>query len=719
MTATDYRDLDAMVLEQFDSRYPEPSAPAEVEAIETLYGRSLPDDVRRMVSADRPEALDPTPRELLKEAHPFEALILRVQEFQDTAALLFPLTSTVYVAGDLLGFVPPDLTRPTVPFFGWATDGCAYDIPSFLRTSLANHVLHQGDDEGAEELMAPIWGRVRESAQLAEFFEELDALDAPDRLWEAWGDKPVLANAENLDLVASHMRALFIAFALGRGVFQKFDRGQLDWMPDKPLADPLFANDMAGQLYWLWRSWLLSEDDALDKVVQATAAAKSPLVQDSRRIISELRAGRQHVGGIDYQALRRDISVWARDADAFERDSRTKERVGLQARLEPSEHGIALESSVWPLEGVAVEGTESEATRIEVSVTRETEGEWCVQQHRRPGDAQRVRSELPAPPEAVGAIPQGVSFATLHPDKARVLVQGTTLREESGEQVGALLEHRVDEGTWRVIAQLNKVTWGMWLDDTRWVVRAEETFHFLEMESDRVAPNIDTVECKQPRFFVLPDLGVIITYGSSDLANGRPVDHPGAPWVRVIAWSQHRLEQIAAFPIDAVALVAERDGERWRVGLVSSDRTVAWEITGLTKGVRAWRSATQQAEEASDAKRKYFGKITVERVVHALNTFHGTDFSQAHQTHFSHAYSSALEQARADESVRKAAHDAPSAMAFAPAFKGIFVTALMSGDPSLLDFSLRVTRLDPDLAAIGVRTVVEAAWDALRNSPAN
>lgn len=712
---TDYGDLPAPIRQAFEQAHPstdDPGVAEEVAALEKLFGREMPDEIARMIELERHEALTPTPRELVREERPFEALILRAQELEDCVPLLFPLTNSVYLQrfegwADLLCNVAFAEGRPAMPFVGWRQDAWAYDVPSFLRVAAARTAFEEGREDEIEELLAPVWGRVGSNEYLQELFYFLEDEGLLESLDEAWGDRPMLR--PNLAQWWRHERALFLGFAL-MGKYRRPESGAFDNDPEKVLAHPQLLRSLGGQLETLCRAWFLESDDFLDRALAATADSPSLLVQDAHRLFSEVRDGRREVGRVDLHAAREQYPLWVKDEQAYQRHRRTLRRAELEAELKPSEHGIELVRADWPLSGEV-------ATTAEPPPARSVA--WDPQTLELVVNGQS--RTLPKPPEEARLyLATYQPKATLSPSGKRLVVDATHNRPTSDgrsrENAPVLVEHDLEAGTWRVLTNAKDAQWYTAIDDDRWVYRDGETAYLLRDVGETFADATYTATLGQPKSFCIPELGVLFAYGALDLVNGRPTDDRGAPWVRIIGFWRERLAQVAAFPIDAQELAAEQVDGKWRVGLISADRAVAWEVRGLEAGAAAWRAASQEAEAAEREKREAFGEITIYNAVEALNTFVGTEYGPEIQEGVTKVFAEIVETLRADEAIVTAAKQADQASDFVGHVKGPFANGLMKSGlgPAFMDFAVKATMMNPQMAEVVVRAATSSAWKALR-----
>lgn len=712
---TDYGDVPAPIVKAFEDAFPvstDAGVLEEIAALEKLFGREMPEELSRMIELDRHEALSPTPRDLVREEKPFEALILRAQEMNDCVPLLFPLTNVVYLRrfegwADLLCNVLNAADQPARPFVGWRQGAWAADMPSFLRVAAARTAYNEERDDAIEELLAPVWGRLGRNDHLADLFAFVEQQGIAARLDAAWGDRPRFG--ERLSLFWRHERALFFGFAL-MGKYRHPEKGAFDNDPAPILANADFLRNLGGQIETLCRAWFLESDDFLSRALAATANSPSLLVRDAHRLFTELRAGRRTVGSVDLHDARDSYKLWIKDEEAYRRHQRSVRRAELEAKLAPSEHGIALVRADWPLAGKVATTPEPPPAR---SVT------WNGQALELTVDD--ATKTLPKPPESTGLF-LGLMNAkyTLSPSGKRLVVDATQNRAtkdgKSRENAQVLAEHDLEVGTWRVLTDAAGGAWYAAFEEDRWIYRDANTVYLLRDTGETFADATYTAPFGQPKSFCIPELGVLFAYGSLDLANGRPVDDRGAPWVRVIGFWRDRVGQIASFAIDAEDVVAEKVDGKWRVGLVSGDRAVGWELRGLEAGVEAWRRASQETEAAERAKREAFGEITIHNAIDAVNTFIGTRYAPEIQDGVTKVYDKMLDGLRADEAIVRAAKDAKQALDFVDHVKGPFAKGLMESGlgPVFVNFAVEATMLNPKVADVIVRAATTSAWKALR-----
>jgi hypothetical protein len=713
---TDYGDLPGSVIEAFEAAFPEsddPGIAAEIEALEQLFGREMPREVARVLELPRHEALSPTPTQLVAQERPFEALILRAQQLEDCVSLLFPLTNSVYLRrfegwADLLCNVSFAEGRPAMPFVGWRQDAWAYDLPSFLRIAAARTAFEEGTISGIEELLAPVWGRVGPNDHLRELFYFLEDEGIAARLDHAWGDRPRLR--PSLAQWWRHERALFFGFAF-IGKYRHPERTAFDNDPEETLRHPQLLRSLGGQLEILCRGWLLEDDAFVERALAATAQSPSVLVRDAHRLFTELRDGRATVGSVDLRRARDTYGMWVRDEQAWLRAKRSTRRAELEAQLEASADGIELVRADWPLAVEVVTASEVPAPR---SVAWKPETLELVVD----GEARTLRP----PAEELGLyLALHDAKTTLSPSGRTLVVDATQTRPtadgRSRENAAVLALHDVDAGTWRVLTNAKGGEWLLAIDDDRWIYRDRETVYLLRDTGETFADATYTATSGQPKSLCIPELGVLVAYGSPDLANGRPVDDRGAPWVRVVGFWRERVGEVAAFPIDAVEIAAQQVDGQWRVGLISADREVAWEIRGLAAAVAAWRERSRAAAEAERAQREAFGPITIYNAIEALDTFVGTTFGHEIQAGVSRVFDEMLERLRGDEAIVAAAKATDSAADFVGHIKGPFATALMASGlgPVFMDFAVRATILDPRIAEVVVQAATQTGWDRLRS----
>jgi hypothetical protein len=704
--------IDAEVWTQFVAAYPEVG---DVSALEQLYGRSFGEDLARLVTAEVPDPIGPSPSVLVGADNTFEALMLRVQEVGDTISMLLPLTGTIYVrsvwVGDLLVHVAPGAATPLTPFVGWLSEPWTRDLVSAMRLMDALPLFfQQGDDEGAFERLAPIWERVGQPEKLRRFYDDLAARGLLDRLTAAAADRPrSWDGVEPGVLPRRHKRGLFIAFAVGKGEFGHFDPADLPRTPDADLASPSFLADVHAQLYWLWRCWLLEEVEALHRVREALAGSTSRLVLDALRLQREVDEGRAEVGDLDLHEVRAKISRYARDPEAPERDYRAATRRGLADALTPSPYGVELRSADWPLAQTPVAATPDPWSHAASGV----EAEYVTID-----DAKKLRVVAPgrdAPwlvsmpdPYAVGQ-----PFSPVAVDALRaVAVVNATCRSATG-WTGCLMSCDLNTGAWRKYSDLRGAKWLRNVADNHWLADDGESLYELR---DIGGPEADFtgVFHGQSRYLPLPGHDAILTFGKNDLARGRPLTDNRGPRVKVIAWWDGGLVEVASFGIDG-AEVAIREGGSTTVGLIDSDRSMAWEVVGLESGIAAAIAAAKTRAEEERAAAEAFGEITVDRIVEALNTLRGQAFTPAAQALISSCFAEALAEAEADEAIVAAARAAPTHLHFAKDFKGLLVKRLARGfaDPATADFVVRATT-HARVAEIAMGCTVLEAWRRLR-----
>ena len=714
---TDYGDLPRSVIAAFEEAFPETddaAIAAEVSALERLFGREMPGEIARVIELQRHDVLSPTPAQLVAEARPFEALILRAQQLGDCVPLLFPLTNSVYLRrfegwADLLCNVSFAEGRPAMPFVGWRQDAWAYDLPSFLRIAAARTAFEAGDVRAIEELLAPVWGRVGPNGYLQELFYFLDDEGIAARLDGAWGDRPRLR--PSLAQWWRHERALFFGFAL-MGKYRHPERTAFDNDPEQIFQHPQLLRSVGGQLEILCRGWLLEDDAFLERALAATAQSPSLLVRDAHRLFTELRDGRTTVGSVDLRRARETYGVWVRDEQAYQRSKRATRRAELEAQLEASADGIELVRADWPLAVDVVTTPEIPAYRSVV---------WKPDTLELVVDGEARTLPRPAD-EACLYLATYEPKATLSPSGRTLVVDATQNRPtadgRSRENAPVLAVHDLDAGTWRVLTNAKDGEWVLATDDDRWIYRDRETVYLLRDTGETFADATYTAAFGQSKSLCIPELGVLVAYGSADLANGRPVDDRGAPWVRIVGFWRERVGEVAAFPIDAIEIAAHQVDGQWRVGLISADRDVAWEIRGLAAGVAAWRERSQAEEAAERAQREAFGPITIHNAIDALNTFVGTDYGPEIQDGVSKVFEEMLEKLRADEAIVAAAKATDDATDFVGHIKGPFAAALMEAGlgPAFMDFALHATILDPRIAEVVVRAATHTAWDRLRSN---
>ncbi len=604
---TDYRDLAPDVIDAFEKAFPrseDPAVLAEVRALEVLFGCSMPEEVTRFLETERSELFDPSPVGLAAMEHPFEALILRAQEMDDTAAVLFPLTGSLFLRGvggvEILGHVTGKPGEPVSPFCGWRNEKWAYDLPSFNQLTLAlKTFLYVEDDYGdedededddedeprvgrqAEALLAPIWGRVHRTQWTENMFEAIDDTEVEERLDAGVDDAQDLR--PQLSQWWRHERCLTLGFAL-IGKFRSPQTDAFAHVPWETLEHPDFSADLGAQMNLLWRGWFLNEETLLERTMAATATSPSRLVQDARRLISELLEGRTMIGSVDMHHARNNYKTWVDDPSAYERVQRSARRAALEACVEPSPQGIELVRALWPLHGpVTTEPralppghTWDAATRL-LTVTTD-------------GLAREVVLAAPTEGQAI-VLDRPASSSGLSPSGRRFVCEASTSRQGPGGAVYpgvGLAEYNFDTQAWRVLADVGELRYVAYVDEDRWVVHNRDHTYLLS-DVDGVIETGEPAFVGQPNTFHIPELEVLIAYGKTDLVRGRSPGDLKSPWIRVYGYTRDRLACIAGFPLDGVELVAKQTDGAWSVGLVSADREVAWEFRGLGTGAKAWR----------------------------------------------------------------------------------------------------------------------------------
>ncbi len=608
---TDYLGLSPDVIQAFEEASPlseDPEVAAEIRALETLFGCPMPEEVSRVLETERSELFDPSPCELAELEHPFEALILRAQEMDDTAAVLFPLTGSIFLHGvggvELLGHVTGTPGQPVMPFAGWRREMWAYDLPSFKAlTSALKVFLYVEDDYGddddddedeyqeprvgrqAEALLKPVWGRVQRTEWTENMFDAIDSTEVEDRLDEAASEVPDLR--PQLTQWWRHERCLLLGFGL-IGKFRPPETDAFAQVPWGALDHPHFLTNLGAQMNLLWRGWFLDEEDLLERTMAATEASPSRLVQDARRLISELLDGRTMIGSVDMQEARANYKTWIDDPSAYERAQRTKRRTALEGCLEPSPTGIELVRAQWPLHEAATN-----------TKTAEPAGHTWDPQTRT-----LIVTNSDGPSTKVLAAPkESQSFGLTHPDAktglspsgSRFACLASIVRLGPGGQaypgVG-LVEYDFATEAWRKISDADNLRYFAYVDEDRWVVHGND-YTYLLSDVDGEIKTGDPAFTGQPHTFHIPQLGVLIAYGKTDLVEGRDPGDLKSPWIRVYGTSRDRLSSIAGFPVDGVELVAKQTEGVWSVGLVSADREVAWELRNLEGGTEAWRQASE------------------------------------------------------------------------------------------------------------------------------
>lgn len=720
---TDYLGLSTDVLQAFEEAYPvseDTGIRAEIEALEALFGCPMPEEVGRFLQVERSELFDPSPVELATLDHPFEALILRAQEMDDTANLLFPLTGSIYLRNlggiEMLGHVTGISGRPVMPFAGWRNEKWAFDLPSLhsLVTALKTFLFGQDsyEDDGdyqrvmgpkAEALLAPVWGRVQPTQWTQNMFDAIEDCEALSRLDAGLTEQEDLRG--KLSQWWRHERALLLGFGL-IGKFRAPEPEAFAKIPWKVLDQEHFVQNLAAQMVLLWRGWFLNEEDLLERTMDATESSRSMLVQDARRLIGELLDGRQSIGTVDMQEARANYGAWVKDPGAYRTFQRARRRTELEREMEPTPFGIELTRADWPLQEAAKSAGDSDSANHAWNAETRT---------------LTVGSEtltLPAPDESLRLyLARANSCTALSPsaDRFSCVASWNRLPSEGGGNVPVIAEFDRGTGSWRVLAQTQRLHWFAYLDEDRWLVYDKDELCLLRDLGDEINTT-PALFAGQPHRFHIPELQVLIAYGSAAIAEGRDPHRPKTPWIRVYAYWRERLECIAAFPLDGVELAARQTENDWSVGLISHDREVAWELRGLAQGAQAWRLASQEAQAKQRAAREAFGPVTVERAVEALNTFLGTQFGPEIQEGLDAAFAHTLEAMRNDEAAVAAARAADTFLAFAPTFRGPFHSAMttLRRDKEFLTFAYSCAGSRPEYADVVVRACVKQAWDALR-----
>ena len=688
--------------EAFDAAFPRSEDVAgEVEALEKLYGVPMPPDVDRFLELDRHPNLHPTPTELAQVERPFEALILRAQELDDCVSVLFPLTGSIYLrrfmGAEVLGHVLGHPDRPVMPFIGWRQDKWAHDLPTFLRLAEALKAFNGGNDAEVERLLGPIWGRIQRTEYTDEMFYTLEDTGAAQRLEHAWGDKPKAKLAQWW----RHERALFFGFAF-LGKFRPPEEGAFSNDPRKGLEHEHLLKNVGLQMSLLWRGWFLPDGDLLDRAMAATEASPSTLVQDARRLITEMLDGRTMVGTADLARARERYKTWVDDPAAYQHAVRAKRRETLEERCTSGEYGIELTRAQWPLDATAHTETPTH-TWDPQTLSLQIDG----------GDSRQLTKPDPDARISLGTYQPKTAVS---PSRRRFACQGSVhraKRDKTGwENAPVLVEYDLDAGSWRILCEAKDLRWCAYLEDDRCLIRDDQAVTLVRDLGSEISTR-HSVFVGQPHTLFDADLGLVVAYGSPDLVNGRNPDDAKAPFVRVLGVWRDDLACVAAFPVDGIELA--RDGAK--LGLVSLGREVAWELRGLTDGVERWRAQSQATEAEARAKREAFGEVTIDRAVEALNTFLGTAFGSEYQEGVDAAFATALATLTDDEDARAAAQRAESPLHFAETIKGPFATAMSQSDrgPQFLDFALKCTILVPAYADIVVRAAATSAWKALRD----
>lgn len=717
LMATDYEGLSEEVVAAFESAYPcseDADVLAEIRALEALHGCPMPEEVARFLQTERSELFDPSPVELAAMEHPFEALILRAQEMDDTAAVLFPLTGSIFLRNyggvEVLGHVSGIPGQPVMPFVGWRNEKWAYDLPSFVRLTLALRVYLGGDDEDeVEGLLEPVWGRVQRTQWTENMFYDLDETDEEERLDAAWAEREDLR--PRLSQWWRHERCLLMAFGL-IGKFRPPEEDAFAQVPFGALDLEHLRLDLGTQMNLLWRGWFLDEGDLLERTMAATEGSSSLLVQDARRLISELKNGRTKIGSVDMHEGRANYKTWIDDPESYRRSKRSKRRTMLEGCLEPSPHGMELVRAQWPLH-------ESPTTDLHAgtrehtwdgnsrTLTLTTADGTTEHELAQPGEEQKLYLALTAPATAVS--PSGRRFtcaATLHRRR----------RDGNGwENAPVLAECDLDTRAWRVLADTKSLAWVEYVEEDRWVVHQDDHLFLLRDLGDEMN-STKPAFVGQPKMFHVPEIGALVSYGKTDLVEGRDPGDLKSPWIRVYGYWRDRLACIAGYPVDGVEMTAKQSSGAWAVGFVSADREVAWELKGLQAALESWREASKGEAAEERAKRDAFGDVTVGRAVEAVNTFLGTEYGPDIQEGLDAAYAHALAELQADSAAVEAARAAKSSLEFVDTFRGPFYTSMttLRRDKEFLTFAFSATGMRPEYADIVVRAAVAEAWKALR-----
>ncbi len=531
---TDYQGLDPEILEAFEDAYPprdDAEVQAEVQALESLFGRPMPPEFARLVDVERDPVLAPTPTQLAATEHPFEALVLRAQELDDCVSVLFPLTGSVYLRRfrgmDLLGHVPATPGRPLMPFVGWRRDKWAYDLPSVLRIAMALRAFDAEDDAEVERLLTPIWGRIRSTEYTEGMFHVLEDNGAAARMTEAWGDRPDLRGS--LRQWWRHERALFFGFAL-IGKYREPETDAFTNDPEKGLVHEHLTRNLGLQMSLLWRGWFLPEGDLLERAMAATESSPSSLVQDARRLLSELQDGRKTIGSVDMHEGRANYKTWVSDPDAYAVLKRSRRRAELEDRLAPSEQGIELVRAQWPLEA-------EPRTDREPDTNHTWDPKSRTLQIRRSGEVIECSPAAP-PAELKISLAANAPISAVSPSAGRFVCNGSVHRpKQSGqgwENAPTLVEFDIKANSWRTLVDTKNLKWFACIDDDRWVVHDDQHISLVRDLGTELNASSSAFS-GQPQTFHIPDLGVVIAYGSSDLVLGRPPEDSKAPWVRVFA----------------------------------------------------------------------------------------------------------------------------------------------------------------------------------------
>ena len=579
---------------------------AEIRALEVLFGCPMPEEVSRVLETERSELFDPSPCDLAEQEHPFEALILRAQEMDDTAAVLFPLTGSIFLHGmggvEMLGHVTGKPCQPVMPFAGWRKEKWAYDLPSLNSLTLALktflYVKDEYDDDDdddddeydeprvgrqAEAFLNPVWGRVQRTQWTENMFDAIDGTEVEDRLDAAVSEAQDLR--PQLTQWWRHERCLLLAFGL-IGKFRPPEAGAFAQVPWGALDTEHFSTDLGAQMNLLWRGWFLDEEDLLERTMAATQASRSTLVQDARRLITELLDGRTMIGSVDMQEARANYKTWIDDPSAYERAQRSRRRSALESCVEPSPHGIELVRAQWPLHEAATTVRDSDP------VSHTWDGETRTLTVTTGGES--TMHTLSAPEETQKIYLGNSRKSAMSPSGRRLTCTASLHRPrqdgQGWENAPVLAEHDLETQTWRVLADAYDLQWMAYAEEDRWVVHNQDHAYLLRdlgSEIDHTKPAFTG----QPHTFHIPELGVLIAYGKTDLVEGRNPGDLKSPWIRVYGYCRDRLSCLAGFPLDGVELVAKNVDGQWVVGLVSADRAVAWELRELGPGLKAWRDA--------------------------------------------------------------------------------------------------------------------------------
>lgn len=709
---TNYEGLDSAVVTAFEEAYPaseDADVRAEIEALEQLFGCAMPEEIGRLLEVERDPVLAPTPRELVAMDKPFEALILRAQELNDCVSVLFPLTGSVYVRRfmgmDLLANIPGKPEQPAMPFVGWRRNAWAYDMPSIRQLAVALQAFNSRADDELEALLTPIWRRIGPTEWTEDLFYVAEDTGLKDKLESATEGQTDLRGS--LNQWWKHERALFFGFAM-MGKFREPQEGAFKIDPFPALERENLLTNLGTQMALLWMGWFMPRNDLLERALEATAESRSLLVQDARRLLQELLDGRTMVGTVDFAEARRQYPIWVADPDAYAVEKRRRRREKLEKRLEPTEHGIELVRAEWPLSAEVVSDRERPTKEIG----------WDAETRVLTIDGREQTLAEPDPASKIYLARNG-ALTSLSPSGRRFYCNCTVHRPKADgsgwENAPMLAEYDLDAGTWRKVADTPRMDWFACIDDGRWLRSDHDTITLLRDLGPELEGKYEAFR-GQPKTLHLPELGVVIAYGSPDLVNGRDPDQSKAPWVRVVGYWRERLACLAAFPIDGVEITAVQENGAWKVGLVAADRHVAWELRNLEAGVKAWREASREQEAEERAKREAFGKVTIDRAVEALNTFAGTDYGPEYQEGVNEAFAKALAALREDPNAVEAAKAAEHPLEIAHPVKNAFGPAMTKADrgPQFMDFALKCTMLVPAYADIVVRAAAASAFDELR-----